>query len=279
MRGYVTIDRLGDVVRLTFHKTLGGHFEKDLPMPRGQVIRDEGDYWAARWRADEMNEEKAEESKRVAIVRARASVRELALCNDWEYFFTGTLDSAKQDRFNLPKWVKDLGVWIGNYNKKYQTKLHYLLIPEQHKDGAYHVHGLLSGISPDSLAPNEYGYLEMPYYRRRFGFMSLSPIKNKMRVSSYVTKYITKDQDTTDIGFGKHRYYASRGLQHKERLGAFWANDKDYNWEWENDFVKQTTLDFSGQNIDITEICNIIERRGITQDENHYLQDTFLGES
>ena len=274
----MTIDRLGETVRLTFHKTLGGHFEKDLPEPRGQVIRDEGDFWVARWRAEELNEEKAEESKRVAIVRARSCVRELALCNDWEYFFTGTLDSEKQDRFNLPKWIKDLGTWIGNYNKRYQTRLRYLLIPEQHKDGAYHIHGLLSGVSPDSLEPNEYGYLDMPYYRRRFGFMSLSPIKSKMKVSSYVTKYITKEQDTTEIDFGKHRYYASRGLKRKERLGAFWANDKDYKWEWENDFVKQTTLDFSGQKVDIAEICNIIELRGEMKNENNYLQDPFLGE-
>lgn len=33
--------------------------------------------------------------------RARNMVLQYALCNSWDYFFTGTIDRAKFDRFNL----------------------------------------------------------------------------------------------------------------------------------------------------------------------------------
>lgn len=36
--------------------------------------------------------------------------------------------------YDIDGYVRDLGVWIGNYNKKYGVKLRYVLIPEQHKD-------------------------------------------------------------------------------------------------------------------------------------------------
>ena len=85
---------------------------------------------------------------------------EYALCNNWEYFVTLTIDKKKQDRYNLQNYIHDLGVWIGNYNKKYNTKLKYLLIPEKHKDGAIHCHGLFSGVSWKVffINSNKYGY-------------------------------------------------------------------------------------------------------------------------
>ena len=57
------------------------------------------------------------------ISRAKSSVTEYALCNNWEFFVTLTIDKKKQDRYDLQKYIHDLGVWIGNYNKKYDTKL------------------------------------------------------------------------------------------------------------------------------------------------------------
>lgn len=235
MRYVVTVEMWGEYVRLVYHKSnirsppnqdplglIKNHYKH--PKFFGGVKEDEGEYWERVWLHEQ---DKADESLRCALVRARSRVRELAFCNPWQYFFTGTLDSTKQDRYNLPDFVKALGVWVGNYNKKYGAKLRYLLVPEQHKDGAYHMHGLLNGVSPLSLVKNKYGYLDMPYYSERFGYMSLSPIKSHEKVCSYVTKYITKDQITTEIGFGKHRYYASRGLCRKTVIAHYWGSDDD----------------------------------------------------
>jgi hypothetical protein len=155
-----------------------------------------------------------------SIIRARSRVRELALCQHWDYFATFTLAEKKQDRFDLSGFIKDLGNWIRNYRKKYGSQLQYLIIPEQHKDGAWHAHGLLRNVAPDSLVKNEHGYLDMPYYRARFGYISLSKVKSHERCASYITKYISKDVEATadHMKKGQHLFYSSRGLAGKEIL-------------------------------------------------------------
>lgn len=172
------------------------------------------------------------------ICRARGKVREYGLCNDWDYFATFTLNAEKQDRFDLSQWVKDFGNWIQNYKKKYRcTEFAYLIIPEQHKSGAWHAHGLLRGLAPESLVKNEHGYLDLPYYAKRFGYISLDPVKDKRKCASYITKYVSKDARATAraLRAGQHLYYQSRGLKGKEILEEW---EGDFDSEWENDFVK-----------------------------------------
>lgn len=168
------------------------------------------------------NAEEIEEKGRFlsSVIRARSRVRELAMCQHWEYFVTLTLDETKQDRFDISDYIKKLGYWIQNYNRKYGVKLQYLIIPEQHKNGAWHAHGLLRGVAPDSLCKNEHGYLDLPYYRNRFGYISLGRVKSHERCASYITKYISKDVKSTSehMKKGAHLFYASRGLKGKEIL-------------------------------------------------------------
>lgn len=152
------------------------------------------------------------------ISRAKARVYELAMCNEWGYFVTLTLNAENIDRFNLDNAVKRFGEWVSNYNRKYGCKLKYLLVPEQHKNGAWHFHGLFDGIALESLVQNEYGYFDIPYYRKRFGFVSLSAVKDHNKTASYITKYISKDFTASGVEVGKHLFYASRGLQGSERL-------------------------------------------------------------
>ena len=170
------------------------------------------------------------------ISRAKSRVLELALCNPWEYFATLTIDAQKQNRYNLKDYIRDLGVWIGNYGKKYSTRLKYLIVPEQHKDGAYHAHALLMGVSRESLVKNQYGYLDMPYYSNRFGYISLDPIRDINRTASYVTKYVTKDF-ATKREKNEHLFYASQHLSGKEVLHDGVCKGFDVNAFWSNDYV------------------------------------------
>lgn len=199
-------------------------------------IEDEGEFWERKWGEDD-------ERLRTSIARTRSRIRELALCNDFEYFCTFTLSPEKQDRHDLKRWVKDFGNWVGNYNKKYNTKLEYLIIPEQHKNGAWHAHGLVKGIAPQSIVVNEHGYYDMPYYARRFGFMNFSTIKSRERCANYITKYVTKDVASTAraIGRSAHMFYHSRGLREKE---VIWTGYGDFKGDYENAFVKWAFVDF-----------------------------------
>lgn len=169
------------------------------------------------------------------VSRAKGKVLEYGYCNQWDYFVTLTLDGALRDRFDLPSFVKALGVWVGNYNKRFGTKLRYILIPEQHKDGAYHMHGLFSGVAADSLCKNEYGYLDMPYYRKHFGYISLDKLRNKDKAVSYITKYISKGFAQTDIESGKHLYYVSKNLDTKCRIWQCQV-ENSYKMDFENEY-------------------------------------------
>ena len=75
--------------------------------------------------------------------RARAKLRRLALSNDFQYFVTLTLDPEKIDRYDGAAVTKALGRWCDNMVRRHG--LRYILVPEQHKDGAFHFHGFMAG--------------------------------------------------------------------------------------------------------------------------------------
>ena len=121
--------------------------------------------------------------------RARSMVLQYALCNPWDYFFTGTLDERLADRYNLDRYAKRLMQFIRDKRKKYNASFQVLLVPENHKDGAWHIHGLVYGLPASALRPFRYpepkklidgGFLNWPDYQRAFGFCSLAPIRDKV---------------------------------------------------------------------------------------------------
>lgn len=163
------------------------------------------------------------------IYRARSKVRELVYCNPFEFFVTLTIDPQKYDRHNLGKFHADFAHWIRNLNKKYTLDIKYLLIPEQHKDGAWHEHGFIMGLplfllqpfTPDMRLPvyildklvkGETIY-SWPGYASKFGFVDVEPVHSLKHAASYVTKYITKDMSRSVFEVGAHLYYASQGLK------------------------------------------------------------------
>ena len=167
------------------------------------------------------------------ISRAKSKIFEYAFCNEWDFFVTLTIDKDKYDRYDLNKFVKDLGQWIQNYYKIYGSKIWYLFIPEPHKDGAWHLHGLIRGVRPDHIVRNNYGYLDFPLYQKKFGFISMDYIRDHDAVSKYITKYITKELMCRE--FGQRTYYCSKGLQTAEVLYRIYDVDPDgFEWDFEH---------------------------------------------
>lgn len=176
-------------------------------------------------------------------------VFEYAMCNSFEYFVTLTLDGSKYDRYNLNKYIKDLGQFIRDYRKKYCVNIQYLLIPEQHKDGAWHMHGLMKGIPSEHLVVNNNGYKEWEAYSKKFGYMSIDNIRNNEAVSKYITKYISKSIDGGKGVTEKNKkvYYASRGLETAKiiKKGVLSAMEVvSIPWQYENDYVKTVLLTY-----------------------------------
>ena|GEM_PF-776560 len=170
------------------------------------------------------------------IIRTKSTILQYALCNPWEHFVTMTLDPKKYDRHDLETYRKDLAQHIRNLRKKYNSKIEYLLVPERHKDGAWHMHGFFSGIPEQYLTefqPDRYsvalrklkafGYKNWLDYAEKFGFVSVDRIKDQVKAAMYITKYVTKDLGDAVGGYGKHMYFSTHGLSKAETVAIYYS--------------------------------------------------------
>ena len=127
--------------------------------------------------------------------------------------------------------------------------MQYLLIPERHRDGAWHIHGMLANLpgpalrrfrrpEPWKLVNSE--YLNWPDYQRKFGFCSLGPIKHPVATSFYITKYVSKELSRRSGEVGKHLYFHSRPLRKAEHASSvyFYNPGLDALCVHDHDFCK-----------------------------------------
>lgn len=172
-----------------------------------------------------INDEKLDNN----LIRAKNRVLELALCNEWDWFVTFTLNQEKYDRYNLKAFATDLSRFIRVERRRTGLQLKYLFVPEQHEDGAWHMHGFIKDLPVEYL--REFTLDEkLPYYirqkllddekiyewcayREKFGFNDLEVVKDAVKASMYVKKYISKSMLESSLELGVHGYYASLGLK------------------------------------------------------------------
>lgn len=211
----------------------------------------------------------ADEEKRFSqsITRTKSRVFEIAMCNEFQYFCTFTLDKAKHNRNDLKTFVKELSMMIRNINRSKvdNNKIQYLLIPEPHKDGAWHLHGLLSGIGDDltefkltdniplkfkKMIKNGEKVYNWGKYATKFGFFTATKIHSGEACSKYITKYITKDLTHSAHEAGAHLFYASQGLKRRETIVKNCVDNCFVSdWDFENDYIKikEFTVPKNGQ--------------------------------
>lgn len=154
--------------------------------------------------------------------RARAKLRRLALANDFEYFVTLTLDPAKIDRYDGAAVTKALGRWCDNMVRR--NGLRYILVPERHKDGAFHFHGFFAG---HGLQAVESGveWDGRPVYNLpqwTYGFTTAQRLYGDYHAAvGYCCKYIGKQENQRPLG---RWYYSGGALKEPTKLYA----DLDY---------------------------------------------------
>jgi hypothetical protein len=189
------------------------------------------------------------------LSRARSTIYELALCNDWDYFFTFTLDPKKYDRSDLKTFKKDLSRFFRKYRENHKINVKYLLVPEQHKDGInWHMHGFLIGLPEGHLRKFTFDE-QLPYYIRyklennkpvydwkayriKFGFCNIEPIRDLEASAKYVTKYVSKSMDNGIIQANGHLYYASQGLNRaKVTASGYYNPQQAVDFDFENEHV------------------------------------------
>ena len=177
--------------------------------------------------------------------RARAALRDIAMCSDFRYFVTLTLDKDMVDRYDPVTVVKKLQTWLDNAVRR--QGLAYVLVPEHHADGAIHFHGLFN----DALPVVDSGTLSIPGAKQprrvrsqkqraeliaagahivwnlprwKLGFSTAIELYGERgRAVNYVCKYIGKEQQK--IG---GRWYYSGGALRRPEVQYFEA---DFSWD------------------------------------------------
>lgn len=184
----------------------------------------------------------AEEKLKNNIRRAAVKIEGYALCNDWDWFGTFTLNPEYRDRADLDGFRRDFMQFIRNCRRTYGD-IDALMVPELHRRGdGWHMHALLNGPPVDALRrftlkeklpkyirdclKDGKTLYDWPAYRDSFGWVDIEPVRSRDAAARYITKYITKgwngDECNTStpkaIGLGKHLYYVTRGLALPERM-------------------------------------------------------------
>lgn len=143
------------------------------------------------------------------VIRARTTIHDIVACNTFEYFVTLTVSpEATINRYDYDDCAKHISKWLNNHLTK------YLLVPEKHKDGAYHFH-LLADIPRSKLKRFKGNIFNIKSYK--YGYSTAIPIStgSEAKIANYIRKYITKDLIST-VGVGRRRYWASRNLARPE---------------------------------------------------------------
>lgn len=169
------------------------------------------------------------EKRERALRRARARVLDIARANDdLQFFVTLTLDKRKIDRYDIGAQMKAMRSWLSN--RVQRNGLKYVLVPELHKDGAVHYHGLINDALPrrDSSTVSLGGGKPIRVTRAErakmlaagarvvynlpdwdFGFTTAIELYGeRSKAIAYVCKYIGKGSGGGKIG---GRYYLSGG--------------------------------------------------------------------
>ena len=89
------------------------------------------------------------------LIRAKTKVKDLILCNDFQFFITITVN-PKYNRYDLTHIRKLVNHRIRSARQFNNCKLDFLFIPEQHKNGAWHLHGVLSSGFNNFIHDNDY---------------------------------------------------------------------------------------------------------------------------
>ncbi len=185
------------------------------PITSGSVVSSQ---WTNRGNAEDKDKSIFE-----SMARTKKSIYDYAFANTWEYFLTFTFDPKKVDRYNYDEVSKKMSNWFDMTRKRKAPNLKYLIVPEQHRDNAWHFHALISQIGSlsfiDSNKTDSTGKTIYNLKEFRLGFSTATKVSDTSKVSSYISKYITKS--LVESTFNKKRYWVSRNLSKPLEIKTF----------------------------------------------------------
>lgn len=168
-----------------------------------------------------------ERSRKNSMVRTVNRVYHLSRSNHWEWFFTLTFNPEKVDSFDYSACTEKLSKWLNNLRRT-APDLKYMAVPEKHKSGRFHFHGLFAecgGIQfTDSGRKTKSGDIIYNIGNYKLGFSTATKIKENEKVTKYILKYITKD--LVSVTPNKKRYWASRNLTDIQPIKDYYPKEE-----------------------------------------------------
>jgi hypothetical protein len=208
---------------------VAGDIERHKYFDRVVVVPHNGGFTGKRGQS--LNRDK---SIRESMQRAKEKIYGYIIANDWAYWATQTFNPNVIDRFDLDEIISKYNKRLRNLKSRNYAELKWLIVPEQHKDGAYHLHMFMSGIPADRVQYSGYDYCnkDKNYSRPIYNWLdtvdfgyndylfigNLEPL-DRLKMANYVTKYITKDLAINR--FNKKKYWTSKGLAEPTRSNTF----------------------------------------------------------
>ena len=220
-KNYILRKRFNIRKRFNLKTIISGEFERYKIYEKPVIIPENNGYTGERGKA-----KNREKSIRQAIKRAKDKIYGYIMANEWEYWATQTFSSKAIDRFNLDEIVRRYNKRLKNLKQRKYPNLKWLIVPEQHKDGAWHLHAFMIGIPADKVVYSGYDYFnkKKAFSRRIYNWVDMidygfndylyigdcNPLE-RFKMANYVMKYITKE--LAQKRFNKKMYWCSRGLK------------------------------------------------------------------
>lgn len=186
-----------------------------------------------------VSDEEKERIEYMNMVRRRTKIYDYIYSNHFEYFITFTFSSDKVDRYDYDAVSSKLDNWLRYMRKKY-GKFRYVIVPEYHEDKAYHFHAVVGGFAGRMIDSGKVFRGQIVYNVQdwRYGWSTATEIRDRHKVASYVTKYITKAFDDKCVPKGKKNYWSSVGLKLPVIENMDTVPEFDKEPDWQNDHVK-----------------------------------------
>ncbi|KAA1035161.1 hypothetical protein ERX35_011190 [Macrococcus equipercicus] len=171
---------------------------------------------------DKFSEDYLNELERIKMKRIREvknKIKDYILSNEFTHFWNITQDEkVVGDRLDDEIALKNLKRFLQTTRERAKLKgitFGYVFVPERHKNGALHFHGFTFGY-PYEFVDSGHTWKGKPVYnckQWKKGFTNVTEIQDKIKASNYITKYLTKEMLSQDLGKGKKKYWCSKGLK------------------------------------------------------------------
>lgn len=166
-------------------------------------------------------------SQKVSVNRTKQSIYEITRSNTWDWFVTLTFDRNKIDSSDYDLLLKKTRKWLNHVKNRKCPDMKYIIVPELHSDGIhYHFHGLFAncdGLEMEYSGVKQNGKKVYNILDFKYGFSTATKVQDTKKVSSYISKYITKDLENHIKG--KRRYIASNNCKKAQIVDYLMTED------------------------------------------------------